>query len=219
MLPNHSRFTINVALTHRRGNHQSRFAKAEILESTLILLVAYFALAGFLFGFDVVVISGAENDSGSLGNERPASRIRHRCSVVGNGTRFVAWFLAHRQVRAKDYVDSDRLLVSGVGSLVAFATDPTSFMIARFIGGIGVGVSTIAAPLYISEISPPENRGWLAGMFQFNIVFGIMIGYGSNYLIKTYGGEDAWRWMMGIERCRRYFTRCSVLDCRRALAG
>jgi sugar porter (SP) family MFS transporter len=70
-------------------------------------------------------------------------------------------------------------------------------MIARFLGGIAIGVSTVAAPLYISEISPPQNRGRLAGMFQFNIVFGILVAFLSNYLLARVG-ENAWRWMLGI---------------------
>jgi sugar porter (SP) family MFS transporter len=85
-----------------------------------------------------------------------------------------------------------------VGSLwSAFANEVYGFMIARFVGGIAIGVSTVAAPLYISEISPPESRGRLAGMFQFNIVFGILVAFVSNSLLADIG-ENAWRWMLGI---------------------
>jgi len=87
-------------------------------------------------------------------------------------------------------------LVSAVWS--AFTTDVTSFSIARFIGGVGVGISTVAAPLYIAEIAPPEKRGRLACMFQFNIVFGIMVAFMSNALLGGVG-EHAWRWMLGVE--------------------
>ena len=87
--------------------------------------------------------------------------------------------------------------VSAVWS--GLATDVYSLMIARFIGGLGVGISTVVAPLYISEIAPPEKRGRLAGMFQFNIVFGILIALLSNYLIGGMIGDNAWRWMLGIE--------------------
>jgi sugar porter (SP) family MFS transporter len=78
------------------------------------------------------------------------------------------------------------------------ATDVYSFMIARFIGGLGVGISTIAAPMYISEIAPPQYRGRLAGMFQFNIVFGILIAFLSNALLARIG-DQSWRWMLGVE--------------------
>jgi sugar porter (SP) family MFS transporter len=73
-------------------------------------------------------------------------------------------------------------------------------MAARFIGGLGVGAATVAAPLYIAEIAPPGRRGRLAGLFQFNIVFGILVAFVSNYLIGTYVDPDvAWRWMLGAE--------------------
>ena len=72
------------------------------------------------------------------------------------------------------------------------------FIAARFIGGLGIGISTVAAPLYISEIAPPAYRGRLAGMFQFNIVFGIVVAYASNAVIAKIGGDNAWRWMLGI---------------------
>jgi MFS family permease len=73
-------------------------------------------------------------------------------------------------------------------------------MVARFIGGVGVGIATVASPLYISEISPPSMRGRLAGMFQFNIVFGILIAFVSNYFLGKHVSETvAWRWMLGVE--------------------
>ena len=82
----------------------------------------------------------------------------------------------------------------------AYANDVYFFIFARFIGGIGVGIATIAAPLFISEIAPPRTAAKLAGMFQFNIVFGILIAFFSNFLIsKLVGDATAWRWMLGIE--------------------
>ncbi|EMR04675.1 D-xylose transporter [Cesiribacter andamanensis AMV16] len=87
-------------------------------------------------------------------------------------------------------------LVSAVGS--ALATDWYSFLFFRFIGGIGVGASSVAAPMYISEIAPADRRGRMVGMFQFNIVLGILIAYLSNYLLKD-AGSSAWRWMLGVE--------------------
>jgi sugar porter (SP) family MFS transporter len=65
------------------------------------------------------------------------------------------------------------------------------------IGGLGIGISTVVAPLYISEIAPPKHRGRLAGMFQFNIVFGIVIAFLSNALLAGLG-DNAWRWMLGV---------------------
>ena len=86
-------------------------------------------------------------------------------------------------------------LVGAVGS--GLAPNVVTFIVARFIGGLGIGISTVAAPLYISEIAPPKQRGRLAGMFQFNIVFGILIAFVSNALLAGIG-ENAWRWMLGV---------------------
>jgi sugar porter (SP) family MFS transporter len=87
-------------------------------------------------------------------------------------------------------------VVSAVWS--ALAPEVNSFIVARFIGGLGVGISTVAAPLFISEIAPAKYRGRLAGMFQFNIVFGILIAFASNYMLGGLG-DHAWRWMLGVE--------------------
>ena len=87
--------------------------------------------------------------------------------------------------------------ISAIGSSIA--SDPWIFALFRFIGGIGVGASTIAAPSFISEIAPQEKRGRLVATYQFNIVFGILIAFVSNALLAKYISNDAWRWMIGIE--------------------
>ena len=156
------------------------------------------ALAGFLFGFDTVVISGAEQTIqrlwglspglhgiamgaalygtvlGSLTGSWPADRFGRRPTLLAIGILFLA---------------------SAIGS--ALAPSVAVFIAARFVGGIGIGISTVAAPLYISEIAPPEHRGRLAAMFQFNIVLGIVIAFLSNALLAGIGA-DAWRWMLGV---------------------
>ena len=86
--------------------------------------------------------------------------------------------------------------VSAIGS--AFANDPVTFGIFRFIGGLGVGASTVAAPSYISEIAPAKDRGRLVGLYQFMLVFGIMVAFMSNYALSNIGEND-WRWMVGVE--------------------
>jgi SP family arabinose:H+ symporter-like MFS transporter len=157
------------------------------------------ALAGFLFGFDTVVISGAEQKIQKLWD---LSGFMHGLAVsmalwgtvIGS---LIGGFPTDRFGRKKTLLWIGILyFVSAIWS--GLATDVYSLMIARFIGGLGVGISTVAAPLYISEISPPDRRGRLAGMFQFNIVFGILVALLSNYLIGGIG-ENAWRWMLGIE--------------------
>ncbi|MEM7601770.1 MAG: sugar porter family MFS transporter [Verrucomicrobiota bacterium] len=157
------------------------------------------SLAGFLFGFDTVVISGAEQTIQELWSLSPAIHgLAMSAALWGTvlGSLIGAW-PTDRFGRKKTLLYIGILyLASALWS--AFATDPTSFMIARFIGGLGVGISTVAAPLFISEIAPAEKRGRLAGMFQFNIVFGILVAFGSNALLGGIG-EDAWRWMLGVE--------------------
>jgi len=158
------------------------------------------ALAGFLFGFDTVVISGAEKTIQNLWKLDVATHglavsIALWGTVIGS---LVGGWPTDRFGRKKTLIGIGILyLASAIWS--AIAADVNSFMIARFIGGLGVGISTIAAPLYISEISPADRRGQLAGMFQFNIVFGVLIAFLSNYLIGEWLEEAAWRWMLGIE--------------------
>ncbi len=93
-------------------------------------------------------------------------------------------------------------LVSAVGS--AFANDPYTFAFFRFLGGLGIGASTIAAPAYVSEIAPANDRGRLVSLYQFNIVLGILMAFLSNYLLRD-AGENAWRWMIGIMAFPAFF--------------
>ena len=158
------------------------------------------ALGGFLFGFDVAVISGAEQYIQTYWN---LSSVEHglTVSIALIGTVFGAFFGS---------IPSDKLgrkktlliiaacyLISALGT--AFATDWFVFLAFRFLGGLGVGASSVTAPVYISEISPANSRGRLVALFQFNIVLGILISYVSNYLIEGAAGLDAWRWMLGAE--------------------
>lgn len=171
------------------------------MKNRLLLWSITASLAGFLFGFDTIVISGVEQSIQSLWNLD--STMHGLCmSAALWGTVLGAIFggmPTERFGRRNTLIWIGMLyFLSAVGS--GIAPDKYTFMIARFIGGVGVGIATVASPLYISEISPPGLRGRLAGMFQFNIVFGILIAFVSNYLIGNYvSGEIAWRWMLGVE--------------------
>ncbi len=159
------------------------------------------ALAGFLFGFDTIVISGAEQRIQEVW--RLDSVMHGLCmSAALWGTVLGAvlggWPTERLGRRPTLMMVGVLYFVSAVWS--GLATDQISFMIARFLGGLGVGVATVASPLYIAEISPAELRGRLAAMFQFNIVLGVMAAFLSNYLLGTYMNEAvAWRWMLGVE--------------------
>ncbi|SDJ83389.1 MFS transporter, sugar porter (SP) family [Catalinimonas alkaloidigena] len=157
------------------------------------------ALGGFLFGFDTAVISGAEQ---TIQRVWDLNSWQHglTVSIALMGTVVGALFGG---------IPSDKLgrqktlfwiavfyLVSALGS--ALATDWYLFLSFRFLGGLGVGASSVAAPLYISEIAPPASRGRLVALFQFNVVFGILMAYLSNALIGGHGPSD-WRWMLGME--------------------
>jgi sugar porter (SP) family MFS transporter len=156
------------------------------------------ALAGFLFGFDTVVISGAEQTIQSLWHLSPGLHgIAMASALYGTvlGSLLGGWPTDRFGRKMTLLVVGLLYLISAIGC--GYSWNVSSFIIARFIGGLGIGISTVAAPLYISEIAPPAYRGRLAGMFQFNIVFGIIIAFVSNYYLRDVG-ENAWRWMLGV---------------------
>jgi sugar porter (SP) family MFS transporter len=156
------------------------------------------SLAGFLFGFDTVVISGAEQTIQSLwALNSTLHGLAISMALWGTvlGSMIGGWPSEYFGRKKTLLWIGVLYLVSAVGS--AFAPEIYSFMIFRFIGGLGVGISTVAAPMFISEIAPPDYRGRLTGMFQFNIVFGILVAFLSNSLLG--GVAHDWRWMLGVE--------------------
>ncbi len=156
------------------------------------------ALAGFLFGFDTVVISGAEKTIQSLWSLSPGLHgITMASALYGTvvGSLLGAWPADRFGRKATLLWVGVLYIIGAVGS--GLAQNVGTFIIARFVGGLGIGISTVVAPMYIAEIAPPTSRGRLAGMFQFNIVFGILIAFVSNALLAGIG-ENAWRWMLGI---------------------
>src|SRR5450631_1747841 len=156
------------------------------------------ALAGFLFGFDTVVISGAEKTIQALWGLSPSLHgIAMASALYGTvvGSLLGGWPADKFGRKATLLWIGILYFVGAVGS--GLAPNVTVFIIARVIGGLGIGISTVVAPMYISEIAPPKHRGRLAGMFQFNIVFGILIAFVSNALLAGIG-ENAWRWMLGV---------------------
>jgi len=159
------------------------------------------ALAGFLFGFDTIVISGADQPIQKLWNTGEWFHGTFIMSMALWGTVFGALFggiPCDKFGRKKTLFWIGILyLVSALGS--SLAVEPYSFSFFRFIGGLGVGASSVAAPIYISEIAPANKRGKLVATYQFNIVLGIFVAFFSNYFIGQFFGENAWRWMLGIE--------------------
>jgi sugar porter (SP) family MFS transporter len=169
--------------------------KSKLFQSTVVA-----ALAGFIFGFDMVVISGADKPIQELWHTTPWFHGFFIMSMALWGTVIGSVFAGaptEKYGRKKVLIWLGVMFIaSAIGS--ALAQDPYTFSFFRLIGGIAIGVSSVAAPTYISEISNKNNRGKLVGMYQFNIVFGILIAYLSNYFLQGVGGVNDWRYMLAV---------------------
>lgn len=158
------------------------------------------ALGGFLFGFDTAVISGAEK---SIQLYWGLNAFQHGLTVsialIGTVIGSLLGSIPSDSLGRKKtlFFIAVLYLISSLGT--ATATSWYVFLVFRLIGGLGVGASSVTAPIYISEISPSERRGRLVALFQFNIVFGIVVSYLSNYIIGQLGGGHSWRLMLGIQ--------------------
>ena len=182
------------------SNHDLALAREmqQPMTGRLLFWAVTSALAGFLFGFDTVVISGAEKTIQQLwGLSAGMHGVALGAALYGTvlGALLGGWPTDRLGRKTTLFLIGVLYVLSAVGCALAGGVWP--FIAARLLGGIGIGVSTVAAPLYISEIAPAAHRGRLAGMFQFNIVFGIVVAFASNRLLSG-TGENAWRWMLGV---------------------
>ena len=168
-------------------------------QNKVFLWSVVIALGGFLFGFDTAVISGAEQ---SIQKYWTLNAFEHGLTIsialIGTVIGSLLGGIPSDKLGRKNtlYIIAVLYLVSSIGS--AFSTNWYIFLAFRFAGGLGVGASSVTAPIYISEIAPAERRGRLVALFQFNVVFGILLSYLSNYLIGQIGSEP-WRLMLGIQ--------------------
>lgn len=158
------------------------------------------AIAGFLFGFDTAVISGADQPIQRLWQ---TSDLFHGAFIMSSALWGTVLGALAGNLPCDRYGRKPTLVAIGVLYTVsalgsAVAPDPYTFSALRFIGGVGVGMSSVAVPAYISEIAPARYRGRLVALYQFQIVFGILIAFLSNYVLSEYLTLD-WRWMLGVE--------------------
>ncbi len=158
------------------------------------------ALGGLLFGFDTAVISGT---TGALTSTYGLTSTTLGITVASAlwGTVLGAMFGGipgdRYGRRGSLRIIAVLYLISALGC--AFAFGWYSLIVARFLGGLAIGASSVLGPMYIAEIAPAQQRGRLVGFFQFNIVFGILLAYFSNYLIGAAGfGDLEWRWKLGV---------------------
>ncbi|WMJ74670.1 sugar porter family MFS transporter [Cytophagaceae bacterium ABcell3] len=169
------------------------------MKNSVVLYAIVAAMGGFLFGFDTAVISGAEQAIQARWDLTDwmhglAVAIALYGTVIGAllGGKPADWFGRKKTLIFIGIIYT----ISALGS--AMAPEIYSFMIFRFIGGIGVGASSVTAPMYISEISPAKSRGKLVMLFQLNIVLGIFIAFLSNYALEGVS-PNSWRYMLAIE--------------------
>jgi sugar porter (SP) family MFS transporter len=170
------------------------------LNSTLLKATAVGALGGLLFGFDTAVIAGTTHSltlkfgltPRQLGLTVAMALVGTIIGAMSAGIPGQRWGARETlRVLAVFYV------LSALGC--AFAVNWPMLLIARFIGGLGIGGSSVLGPVYIAELAPARLRGRLVGLFQINIVLGILLAYFSNYEIGKLGlGADEWRWQFGV---------------------
>jgi len=158
------------------------------------------ALGGLLFGFDTVVISGAIDALVRLYNLSPQGKgWTVAIALIGTVAGALGAGQAGQKLGARETLRITAVLyvVSAIGS--ALAWNWPVLMLFRFIGGLGIGASSVLGPVYIAELAPAKWRGRLVGAFQFNVVFGILVAYTSNYFIRTlHLGSLEWRWQVGV---------------------
>ena len=171
-----------------------------MLNSSLLKSTVVAALGGLLFGFDTVVISGTTQALTELYHLTPfALGVTVTSALIGTIVGSLTAGIPGDAIGRRDSLRIMAVLyvISAVGC--AFSWNWSALVAFRFIGGLGIGGSSVLGPMYIAEISPAKWRGRLVGFFQFNVVLGILLAYLSNFVIGTMGlGAAEWRWKLGI---------------------
>jgi len=170
------------------------------LNKNLAKAAAVGALGGFLFGFDTAVISGTTQALTAVYHLTPEQLgLTVSMALIGTVTGAMTAGIPGQKYGGRETLRFLAVcyVVSALGC--AFAWNWYALLAARFIGGIGIGGSSVLGPVYIAELAPARMRGRLVGMFQINVVIGILMAYFSNYIIARFGlGNAEWRWQLGI---------------------
>jgi MFS transporter, SP family, arabinose:H+ symporter len=170
------------------------------LNSVLLKSTVVASLGGLLFGFDTAVIAGATHALTETFHLSPAALGMTVASALwGTILGSMLAGIPGDKFGRRDSLRAMAVLyvVSALGC--ALAWNWPALILFRFIGGLGIGGSSVLGPMYIAEVAPAKWRGRLVGLFQFNIVFGILLAYFSNYILGTMGfGSDEWRWKLGV---------------------
>lgn len=170
------------------------------------------ALGGFLFGFDTAVISGVEQSLQTLwGLSVWEHGLTVSIALIGTVIGSMTGGIPAEQLGRKRTLFWIAILYLLASLGTALAPTWSIFLVFRFLGGLGVGASSVAAPMYITEISPAKSRGRLVGLFQFNVVLGILVAYLSNFLLADIGAES-WRWMLGVQALPSLIFLIAVLN-------
>lgn len=158
------------------------------------------ALGGLLFGFDTVVIAGAIDALVNLYHLSPQYKgFTVGIGLVGTVIGALGAGQIGQRLGSRETLRLTAILYVVSAAGCAFAWNWDSFLVFRFIGGLGIGASSVLGPVYIAELSPAKLRGRFVALFQFNVVFGIMLAYMSNYFIRTlHLGATEWRWQVGV---------------------
>jgi sugar porter (SP) family MFS transporter len=156
------------------------------------------ALGGLLFGLETAVMAGAEKQIQALyGLSNFLHGFTVAIAIIGAATGALSAGFPAERLGRKKVIIAIAFLFTVTSLLCALAPNWTSLLIFRFIGGLAIGASSVLGPMYIAEIAPADIRGRLVAFFQFNVTFGLLLAYTSNYVFSGIG-ENAWRWMLGI---------------------
>ncbi|MCY7359827.1 MAG: sugar porter family MFS transporter [Rudanella sp.] len=170
------------------------------------------ALGGFLFGFDTAVISGVEQSLQTLWKLNVWEHgLTVSIALIGTVIGSMMGGIPAETLGRKRTLFWIAILYLLASLGTALAPNWPIFLLFRFLGGLGVGASSVAAPMYITEISPARSRGKLVGLFQFNVVLGILVAYLSNFLLSGMG-DESWRWMLGIQTLPSVIFLIAVLN-------